>query len=458
MIVLLFFLVAAVFAALDIRDFGAIYGDQSLNTSINNGIAFYNALATANSGADRTVLVPEYTFYMLPYQDISNLSDITIQIDGVLFARTTDIFAWPNHTAAEGSGALNFISISSSTNLMVNGKGSINGNGSIYWEYVITTFNDNRPHLFTGTHIQNLTIQGLTWLNSPQYHILLTDVLDVHIHDVTVYVDSYSQMKLRYGVSSIDELSALIAEKSGNHDDVEDMLGVFPLNTDGIDVSGNNIFLSNVNITNFDDAVAVKPMNQDGILTTCSSNIVIENSLVTYGVGMTIGSVPPNPSFNCVDGVIFRNISFLHPLKAIYVKTNPGDDGYGLINNVSYTDIDVQNALYWTLYLGPQQQTQPGGKGTGCPFNYPLDNTTCVTQPRVPMYEITLRNIFVNGSNYSPGLMRCNETNPGRDWVLDNITIVGSRGYPVGNTTWLCENIGGTFSNISPPLTCSGFQ
>ena len=32
-----------------------------------------------------------------------------------------------------------------------------------------------------------------------------------------------------------------------------------PLNTDGIDPAGSNITITRVNITNFDDAIAVKP-------------------------------------------------------------------------------------------------------------------------------------------------------------------------------------------------------
>lgn len=35
----------------------------------------------------------------------------------------------------------------------------------------------------------------------------------------------------------------------------------FPLNTDGIDPAGTNILIRNVNITSYDDAVAVKPAN-----------------------------------------------------------------------------------------------------------------------------------------------------------------------------------------------------
>jgi polygalacturonase len=34
---------------------------------------------------------------------------------------------------------------------------------------------------------------------------------------------------------------------------------LFPLNTDGFDPAGKNVLIENVNITNFDDAVAVKP-------------------------------------------------------------------------------------------------------------------------------------------------------------------------------------------------------
>jgi len=38
----------------------------------------------------------------------------------------------------------------------------------------------------------------------------------------------------------------------------------FPLNTDGIDIAGSNILIERVNITNFDDAVAIKPLSSTG--------------------------------------------------------------------------------------------------------------------------------------------------------------------------------------------------
>jgi len=85
-----------------------------------------------------------------------------------------------------------------------------------------------------------------------------------------------------------------------------------PLNTDGIDPYGSNVLIERVNITNYDDAVAVKPSHKyskvakDG----CSQDIVVRDSNVKFGVGMTIGSVPPSQDHACVRRVTFQDINF----------------------------------------------------------------------------------------------------------------------------------------------------
>jgi len=70
---------------------------------------------------------------------------------------------------------------------------------------------------------------------------------------------------------------------------------------------------------------------------------------------MTIGSVPPNDNVNCVRDVTFRNVEFFDPFKAVYVKTNPGG-GSGIIDNILYENIVIHNAIWWNIYIGPQQQ------------------------------------------------------------------------------------------------------
>ena len=52
-------------------------------------------------------------------------------------------------------------------------------------------------------------------------------------------------------------------------------------------------------------------------------------------VGLSVGSVHPHDPPNCIRNVVFRRASFAYPFKAIYVKTNSGEEGTGIVSNVS---------------------------------------------------------------------------------------------------------------------------
>ena len=67
--------------------------------------------------------------------------------------------------------------------------------------------------------------------------------------------------------------------------------------------------------------------------------MLIENATVVLGVGMSVGSVPPNKGCNCIRNITFRNVYIERPLKGIYVKTNPGDEGTGLVENIYYQNM-----------------------------------------------------------------------------------------------------------------------
>ena len=162
----------------------------------------------------------------------------------------------------------------------------------------------------------------------------LNDVDSIYVHDCEIYVDILKQsdvMNKRRQSDSDWILEALsgeylnaFTEMLGDHSMLS--MPTMPLNTDGIDPSGSNVTIRNVNITNFDDAVAVKPSHTTSQIAKdgCSQDILVENCNIKFGVGMTIGSVPPRDTHACVRRVTFRNIDFEYPLKAIYVKTNPG--------------------------------------------------------------------------------------------------------------------------------------
>ena len=134
--------------------------------------------------------------------------------------------------------------------------------------------------------------------------------------------------------------------------------------------------------------------------------------------------------------VTFRNISLWRPLKAIYIKSNPGDQGTGLVENIVYEDIFIQQALWWTVWIGPQQQNQPGdSSGTGCNFLFPYI-PICPTQPLVTMRGIVLRNVIATDTLplfQGPGVVLCDAANPCRGLVFDNVVNTPF----TGNTTEL---------------------
>lgn len=153
----------------------------------------------------------------------------------------------------------------------------------------------------------------------------------------------------------------------------------------------------------------------------CSENITIRNANVGFGVGMSIGSVPPKATHSCVRNVTFQKIKFEYPIKAVYVKTNPGQ-GTGEIVNVVYEDIEIHNPVWWGIYIGPQQMQEPDGRGPGC-MTYPFGG--CETQPAIDVRNITIRRLNSYGGFLPPGIIRCNETNPCTGINLEDIKVEG---------------------------------
>jgi len=278
-------------------------------------------------------------------------------------------------------------------------------------------------------------IHGLRFQNSPQYHMLIEDVLGITVRDLTVHVDVYAQKEILAAKGALDAATGL---------------PIFPLNTDGIDPSGVNVLIDNVTITNFDDAVAVKPMNGRGKYSSCSGNMTISNSVVTASVGMTIGSVPPNTNINCVQDILFENITFTDAIKALYIKSNPGTNGRGIINNITYRNIVVDGSLWYPVWIGPQQQHQPHSSGTGCSFLYPIV-PVCPTQPLVTISNITLENVAFSGGLTLPGVLLCDPATPCTGFRFINVTNTGPF---LVSPSYVCENVQGTTDNVTPAPGC----
>ena len=246
----------------------------------------------------------------------------------------------------------------------------------------------------------------------------------------------------------------IVIHVDDNDKALHEIVPTFPLNTDGIDISGRDVYFRNLTIQNFDDAVAVKPTHRgEGKYTDCSENILVEDCYVKFGVGMTIGSVAPNPNVACVRNVTFRNIKFDEAFKAIYIKPNPGDSGTGIIDQITYENLEIRNTLWWAIFIGTQQQHQPGGSGTGCSFFYPLPGQKCITNPRVTIQNISLRHVNIYDGILSPGIIICNESNPCTNLIFDSVNVYHRSTFPV-QEGFLCENFSGFARNSNSVPNC----
>lgn len=425
------------FAAISIDSFGAIPNDKRVSAAFQNAEALNLAFQAANQVAStddldaRTVHIPPgKTYYIMPVH-LMGLNHVTFQIDGTLIV-SDNISEWPRNQYGGFVGEVLYFE--DCKNFVMRGNGLIDGNGFKWWvSAILNRIPQRRPHLVTMRNMVDTLIEGIRVKNSPAFHFALRDMLNLVVRNIDIKVNITAQRTLfdKYGLW---------------------LKGVptFPLNTDGIDPSGRNILIQNVTVENFDDAIVVKPTNgssaKHGI--NCSEDILVENIRVKYGVGMSIGSVPPKNKANCVRNVTFRNIVFEKPLKAIYIKTNPGDQGSGIIENILYENITINKPIWWAIYIGPQQQLQPDGSGPGCMF-YPFVRE-CPTQPRVTIRNVTLRNIEVRDGLLSPGILRCDERNPCTNFKFENVVAKGG----LSGLPYICENIKGSYIGSSPKPKC----
>ena len=174
----------------------------------------------------------------------------------------------------------------------------------------------------------------------------------------------------------------------------------------------------------------------------CSENMIIENINVYWGVGLSIGSVSSTKQ-NCIRNITFQNIKAIYSIKFIYIKTGGIDNSTyinGIIENIVYRNMSNKNGLLWNIYIGPQQQKEPDGTGEGI---WPDVN------PYVIIRNILLQNVYVEKSYTSPGVIRCNKTNPCQNITFQNVTI-----NSVFKNSYICTDkrtIQGTYDNNTNP-------
>ena len=248
--------------AVSIEDFGAIPGINDFETAQYNSYIFVSALQAINSKNDNILHIPKGTLWYLANCTIFGLDEVYIRIDGtIIFSDDIDRYVPENgHRTA-------FLNFYDCIGIHITGSGVLDGQGLNWWRLAYTG-GAERPNMFEFTMCKDITIytpehepQQLLLLSSPRYSINLNDCAGVVIHDITIFIDS--------SIERIFHRSSVM----------------YPLNTDGIDIAAIDVTIYNVNITNYDDAIAAKPCHKGMKYCECSGNIYAFNNSIMYSTG-----------------------------------------------------------------------------------------------------------------------------------------------------------------------------
>ena len=220
--------------------------------------------------------------------------------------------------AKSGGDFIPFISGKNLTNVTFTGKGTIDGNGAVWWEEAekarqkVSGYTLPRPNLIVLTRCKNVRLENLTLQNSPKFHFVPTECEGVVVSNVTILAPEHAA------------------------------------NTDAIDPSScKNVLITRCRIDVGDDNIAIKAGKKLAEREFASEDITVTDCTFLHGHGMSIGS----ETAGGVRNLTVRNCTFENTENGLRIKSQHGKGG--MVENISYSDITMKNvnpAITLTCY------------------------------------------------------------------------------------------------------------
>ncbi|KAK6256453.1 hypothetical protein SCA6_017758 [Theobroma cacao] len=253
--------------------------------------AFVAAWAAACKVEASTVMVPSGSVFLVGPISFSGPNcqpNMVFQLDGKIIA--------PTSSGAWGSGLLQWIEFTKLKGITIRGKGTIDGQGSVWWNDS-PTFD---PKAEDGTALRfygsdGVIVTGITIQNSAQTH-------------------------LKFDACTSVQVSGFSASSPGNSP-----------NTDGIHLQNSqDVVISSTTLACGDDCVSI----QAGC-----SNIYIHDVNCGPGHGISIGGLGRDNSKACVSNITVRDVTMQNTLTGVRIKTWQG--GSGAVQQVMFSNIQV---------------------------------------------------------------------------------------------------------------------
>merc|ERR1719419_1212134 len=231
---------------------------------------------------------------------VRDIESVRVVLDGTIIFND-NIDDWPRHSNGKVLHCIHFLNIKNVTFTSTE-RGVLDGQGSTWWGlpgigYLVR--GENRPNLFKVEDAKDILVENMLFLNAPYW---------------TFWVTGVDGLEVRYC-----EINAKRTD-----DDHHGIIDLTAFNTDGFDVSGQNVWIHDCTVWNQDDCIAVKGNSQ---------NMLFER-VTASGLGLTIGSI----AAETVRNITFRDCYMYRTYKGIYLKFR-SLNGPGLIEDITYENI-----------------------------------------------------------------------------------------------------------------------
>ncbi|MGN6367825.1 MAG: glycoside hydrolase family 28 protein [Phycisphaerae bacterium] len=353
-----------------LTDFGAAGDGKTLNTQ-----AFNKAVAAVSAAGGGHLIVPKGEYRTLPFTLCSNL-DLHLDPGAVIIGpgSFTD-YGLPEPESLASQEEVRqkvkvpppLISGKNLHDVAITGSGTIDGNGALWWAWSERAARQHggnrlvypRPKLVTISGCDRLHVDGVTFRNSPMFHLVPNRVKDLLIENVRFEAPLNAP------------------------------------NTDAVDPGlCTNMVIRHCNFDVGDDDVAIK---------TGGHRLLIEDCQVKHGHGISIGS----GTAEGVSEMMVRRCTIDGADNGIRIKSMRGAGG--LVENVRYSDITMKNvANAIVLDLNYTDNNRPDFKGD--PQKVPtirnvlIENVTVKNArnagkiaglPESKITDVTLKNVHI---------------------------------------------------------------
>ncbi|KAI8568573.1 hypothetical protein RHMOL_Rhmol02G0211700 [Rhododendron molle] len=340
--------------------------------------------AACDSVYPATIYVPpgKYLVGKTVFGGVCKSSAINIHIDGTLLA--------PADYRVIGS-LDNWLVFEHVTGVSIYGGGTLDGQGTGLW--ACKASGQSCPLGATTlefTNSDNISIRGITSVNSQMFHIVINRCNNVKVLGVTV-------------------------QASGNSP-----------NTDGIHIaSSSEVTIMNSNIATGDDCISIGPG---------TTNLWIEQINCGPGHGISIGSLGWALEESGVHNVTVKTVTFTGTQNGVRIKTwaKPSN---GFVNGVLFQHITMVNAANPIVI---QQNYCPGGHN--CPNQV----------SGVKISNVTYQDIHGSSATQVAMEFDCSKEQPCSGIILQDINLEGSS-LPAKSS---CVNAAGSNLGVVVPPSC----